>query len=354
MRHAVIMAGGSGTRFWPFSRKQNPKQFLALYSDMSFLQETINRVSPLIPQKNIWIVSNINHKEIIAEQLANYPYANVLFEPDGKNTAPCIAWAAVEIQKVDPQANIVVLPSDHWVDSQEKFVACLETGLEYTKEHESIVTIGIPPKTSHTGYGYIEVEDNGANAPDSDQNIKNVLAFHEKPDKETAEHYVKSGNFHWNAGIFIVSVPTLLALYETHLPDQYPTIKKLTEVNEGNEEQIKQIYEGFASISFDHGIMEKAAETTTLVPATFEWNDIGSWTALKAMMPKDDFSNAINSTTTIENSSGNLILVKDKHVSLIDVDNLIVVDTDDALLVCPKSSDQKVRDIVKKLPDELK
>jgi len=354
MRHAVIMAGGSGTRFWPFSRKHNPKQFLALYSDMTFLQETIHRVSPLIPQKNIWIVSNIDHKDIVAEQLQDYPYANVLFEPTAKNTAPCIAWAAVEIQKVDPHANIVVLPSDHWVDSQDKFVSCLEKGLEFTKENKSIVTIGIPPKTSHTGYGYIEVEENGAEVPDSELPIRNVLAFHEKPDKETAEKYVKSGNFHWNAGIFIVTVPTLLSLYKTHLPDQYYTIQKLMNTNEDDLDGIKQIYNEFSSISFDHGIMEKAADVTSLIPANFEWNDIGSWTALKSMMPKDDFSNAINSSATLENSSGNLILVKNKHVSLIDVDNLIIVDTDDALLVCPKSSDQKVKNIVQKLPDELK
>ncbi len=343
MNYAIIMAGGIGARFWPLSRLKNAKQFIKLIDNQSFLEHTINRIGNCIDTTNIWIIGNQAQEAQLRAHSTTIPPQQLLLEPCGKNTAPCIAWAAFELIKTDPDAVMIVLPSDHMITPAKEFADTIKTAVDIATTHHELVTIGIPPTSANTAYGYIETRQ-------STQQSLQVKAFHEKPDKATAEAYLKKGHFYWNSGIFIWKAQTILKQIQHHLPQLYESLQSASQTQDG----IVNAYPTLESISIDYGIMEKTAEITRMIPASFAWSDIGSWTALEAFLPKDHHHNASETNIISQNSHHNIIHAPGKTVALIGVDNLIIVDTPDAILIVPKSHDQNVKDIITQLPNSLK
>jgi mannose-1-phosphate guanylyltransferase len=340
MNYAVIMAGGLGTRFWPLSRQKNAKQFIRLIDNQSFLEHTIDRISHSIPTSHIWIVGNKAQEAQLRDHAKKINPDHLLLEPCGKNTAPCIAWAAFELSKIDTDAIMIILPSDHMITPTDEFNRTIESAVQIAKAQDTLVTIGIMPTHPTSAYGYIET--NGSSP------ILSVTAFHEKPNPQTAETYIKKGNFYWNSGIFVWKASVILDQIKTHLPDLYHAL------HTKSSDEIINTYPTLESISIDYAIMEKSAHITTLIPSTFTWSDIGSWTALDDFLPKDSHHNASEANIISHNSSNNIVHAPDKTVALIGIDNLIIVDTADALLIVPKSHDQDVKDIMGQLPDSLK
>jgi len=345
MIHAVVMAGGKGTRFWPLSRAKNPKQFLSILTAKSLLEETISRVRPLIPKENTWIVGSVLHQRLLAGLSACVPLDQILSEPVGRNTAASIGWAASEIIKKDPDAVLVVLPSDHFISSSSAFRTLLKKAAKVALTTESLVTIGIRPTMPHTGYGYIEAKSVNVDPAQ-------VLAFHEKPSFSKAQTYIKSGRFFWNSGIFVWKASTILSLIAEYMPTHYKLLKQLSKFSSEQPEFIK-IFKKFESISIDYGVMEHSAAKTKVLFSTFDWNDIGSWSALDDFLEKDLYGNAISGQCFPLDSTGNIVVSKTKVVSLVDVHDMIIVDTEDAILVMPKSSDQKIKQLYEVLPPEL-
>lgn len=344
MIYSIIMAGGIGSRFWPLSRSTMPKQLLSITGNESLLQSTIKRLSPLVSTDNHIIVATEQLKSVFPDSITQ-SVGNVLWEPIGKNTAPCIGWAAYMCFKKDPQAILVIVPADHWISSVDDFTDTLSNAIQEAQDHNTIVTIGIPAHSPHTGYGYIEVEP-------TDTLIKPVRSFTEKPNSDTAKHYLKKGNYYWNSGMFIVKAETLIKQFEQHLPKHHLLLQQLTHTQDSTE--IHTIYNQFESISIDYGIMEQSAQITRLIPATFNWSDIGNWTSIEAFLEKDLQNNAIKGPAICLDSSGNIIYSPDKLVAVSDIHNMIIVNTDDALLILPKEHDQKIKDIYQRLDSQYK
>ncbi|MFA5880126.1 MAG: mannose-1-phosphate guanylyltransferase [Candidatus Margulisiibacteriota bacterium] len=346
MIHAIIMAGGKGTRFWPFSRALKPKQFLEIIGEKSLLRYTLERLNQFVAPENTWIVGNYEQKEQLLLNQKSVPIDQILYEPFGKNTAPCIGWAALEILKKDPDAIMVILPSDHFIKDQTGFVNTIKIAVEFVQEKNCLVTIGIKPKFPHTGYGYIEVES-------SSDKVCKVTNFKEKPDLEIAKEYIAAGNYYWNSGIFVWHAKKILELIQNWLPDlamSLENIALLDSKNQSYQQELAVEYEKIQGISIDYGILERSVAETFLVPADFDWNDIGSWGALEEFLDRDDKKNRFSHEVVALDSSNNLVFSKKRLVALIDVEDLIVIDTEDALLVLPKKSDQKIKELYEKLP----
>ncbi len=343
MIHAVIMAGGKGTRFWPMSRASKPKQFLKIFGNRTLLDHTILRLSPLIPSENVLIVGNKTHGKFLVSTQKRFKGSQVLYEPCGRNTAACIGWAAIELLKKDPEAVMVVLPADHYIEPASAFRQVIKQATQIAQQEDRLVTIGIHPVFAHTGYGYIETA--ASHLP-----IKTVKSFCEKPDEKTAEKYLKTGRYYWNSGIFIWKASKILSLFETHLPAHFNLLKKIQKLETCDSEAFSQIFEQFENISIDYGIMEKVAQEIKMIPATFMWNDIGNWTSLETFWEKDEKKNAHLGNLVAVNSDHNLVYSEKRLVTLIDVNNLIVIDSEDALLILPKTSDQKIRQLYDQLP----
>jgi mannose-1-phosphate guanylyltransferase len=340
MIYSVIMAGGIGSRFWPLSRQSNPKQFLSIINESSLLEDTINRLTPLIPDSRQTIVTTEALKSVFPEDiLSRVP--RVFWEPMGKNTAPCIGWAALSLLKEDPEAVLVIIPSDQWVSSVPNFTETIQAAIDEAISHETIVTIGIPASSPHTGYGYIEVVP-------QEETVKQVKSFTEKPDHDTASQYIRQGNYYWNSGMFIAKAKTLVDQFKIHLPEHYALLEQITSFDK-DDPKLSALYQSFESISIDYGIMEKATALTRLIPALFEWNDIGSWSSLDQFLEKDESQNAVQGKLLSINSSNNIVYSPKKLVAISNVRNMIIVNTDDALLILPKEHDQKIKDIYKKL-----
>ncbi|HEX6983026.1 MAG TPA: mannose-1-phosphate guanylyltransferase [Balneolaceae bacterium] len=358
MLHAVIMAGGAGTRFWPRSTEAHPKQFLNIFGDRTMLQATVDRIEKLIPSKNVWVITNDRYVDLVQQQLPDVPGGNIVGEAVAKNTAPCVALAAALIQNQDPDATMVVLPADHRIGEPEKFISILETAAAKAEDAETLVTIGIEPDRPETGYGYIEF-DKKSSETHSGLEVKKVNQFREKPDQKTAEGFVDSGNFLWNSGMFIWGASTILEQFKKHLPEIHKHVENLSASigSDHQKEAIDEFYHGCPSISVDYGIMERA-ETVFVVPGSFGWNDVGSWKAVYDLREKDTNGNAVQTeTAAMANSNNNLIYSKSgKMIALVGVDNLAVVETDDAILVCNLDEAQGVKDVVNKLRknDEMK
>jgi len=340
MIYSIIMAGGIGSRFWPLSRSSAPKQFLSIIGNQSLLEETIDRLNPIIEDSHQTIVTTEVLQPVFPNSIQKR-VPTIFWEPEGKNTAPCIGWAAYTLAKKDPEAVCVIVPSDHWISTIEDFTETISDAITEASSHDTIVTIGITPHFPHTGYGYIEVEP-------TTSIIKPVQTFKEKPDLATAKTYLSQGNYYWNSGMFIAKASTLIKQFEIHLPKHHEILTKLTS-DSITEDQEKELYATFDSISIDYGIMEKSAHITRLIPARFNWNDIGSWTALEQFLDKDDHDNAVRGRLLAIESSGNIVYSPKKLVATAHINNMIIVDTDDALLVIPKEHDQKIKDIHKKL-----
>lgn len=358
MLHAVIMAGGSGTRFWPQSTKARPKQFLNIFGDRTMLQSTVDRIKPLISADRVWVVTNEQYVDLVQEQLPDLPSNNIVGEPVGKNTAPCVAAAATLIHKQDPNGTMVVLPADHLIGKPETFLSILETAELKAQEEGALVTIGIKPNHPETGYGYIEF-DKEASESQGNHEIKKVNQFREKPDLKTAKEFIDSGNFLWNSGMFVWKASTILQKFKTHLPNMYEQVNQLKPAV-GSEEQkaaIDTFYHNCTSISIDYGIMEQA-DSVFVVPGSFEWNDVGSWRAVYELREKDEDGNVIQTeTASTADAQNNLIKSESgKIIALVGVENLAVVETDNAILVCDLDNSQGVKKVVNKLrkDDELK
>lgn len=344
MFHAVIMAGGKGTRFWPLSRAKKAKQFLQIVGQKTLLEHTVARVHPLVLE-NLWIVGNQAQSEHLSEIKKTLPRKNILLEPFGRNTAPSIALAAIALLKQDPEAIMIVLPADHMIDTPAQFRSTIKKACQHVQKHDVFVTIGIPPTFAHTGYGYIE-------AASKEPVIGPVLRFCEKPDTTTAEQFLRQGNFYWNAGIFVWRASSILSAIYDLVPDARDSIDLLTNSKNLSKAIIQKAYTNMPNISIDYAVMEKSATRTRVMPAPFEWDDIGNWGALEQYWDKDSQNNAHRGNIITLNSHHNIVY-SNKTVTLIDVDNLIVVESPDALLIVPKNSDQKVRILYEKLPKEL-
>ncbi len=352
MLHALIMAGGSGTRFWPESTNQKPKQFLPLFGDQTMLQNTAARIQPLIPVKRTWVITNDRYVDLVQKQLPQVPAANIIGEPVAKNTAPCVAASAALIQQRDPDAVMIVLPADHLIKNSEIFRSTLQAAVEKARQSEVLVTIGIKPMRPETGYGYIEFDENSGEFM-SGHSVKKVKRFREKPDIATAREFISAGHFLWNSGMFIWTVQAIRDAFQHYLPEVANAANSLQKSSKkGQKKALEAYYHACPSISIDYGIMEKAQEVF-VIPGDFGWNDVGSWKALYELSDKNEDGNALqNSLAIIENSSGNMIHgTGDKVIALAGVENLAVVETDDAILVCNLDQAQEVKQIVKKLEE---
>ena len=345
MTYAVIMAGGSGTRFWPKSTSKHPKQFLKLFGKETMIQQTVSRLEPGINSEQVLVVTNANYIPFVKEQLPSVPEHQIIGEPVARNTAPCIAAAAAVLHKMDPQSTMVVLPADHRIQDGETFMAVLESAAELADETDSLITIGIKPNRPETGYGYIQY-DASQEISSGDFAAFPVQNFTEKPNLETAKEMLESGGYVWNSGMFIWKTSSILDAFEAHLPEIYELTQDLIR-SEMSDDDIDRFYQACPSISVDYGIMEKA-ERVHVIPAEFGWNDVGSWRSVHELSDKDEQDNSLEPESTVAlNSRSNLVQSDSgKQVVLIGVNNLAVVETDDAIMVLNLDHDQDVKKVV--------
>lgn len=355
MNYAVIMAGGVGTRFWPMSRQETPKQFLKLFSDQTLLQQTVNRLNGFIQPENVMVITNNDYKKIVYEQLSEVNESYIIGEPVAKNTAPCIASAAAILLEDDPDAVMIVMPADHEIENINELLCVFESAVETAKCEDTLVTIGIKPNRPETGYGYIRREREQALSI-GDNPVYKVRNFTEKPDVEIAEQFLKSGDYLWNSGIFVWKAATIAKAFKNYLPDVYANMEKLMN-SDRTREDINEFYHACPSVSIDYGVMEKA-ESVHVIPADFGWNDIGSWQAVHELSRKDKNKNTATSKETIFlDSSNNYVHSKSgKLITLVGVDNIAVVETDDAIMVLNLGKAQEVKSLVEILKNtpELK
>lgn len=354
MLHALIMAGGSGTRFWPSSTKKRPKQFLEIFGDRTMLQQTFDRIEPIIPAKRVWVITNEDYVDLVRKQLPGVPFSNIVGEPIARNTAPCVALAAALISRKDPDGTMVVLPADHHITQPDRFRSILATASSKAGKEDALVTIGIKPTRPETGYGYIEslpAKKESPNAPP----VLEVRQFREKPDEETARSFLEAGHFLWNSGMFSWRTDTIIDRFNQHLPEVYRQIEVFLE-SEGTDDDIRTFYEGCPSISIDFGIMEKSSNVY-VVPGSFGWNDVGSWRAVYDLREKDKMGNVREaSCLQLHKAKNNLVKSgSEKIFALVGVENLAIVETDKAFLVCNLDEAQGVKQIVEQLRanDEL-
>ena len=351
MTYAVIMAGGIGSRFWPQSRQERPKQFLQVFGEATLIQNTVARLQGLVPAERCLVVTNRRYAEQTAEQLPAVPPENVLAEPIARNTAPCIAYAAAKLLARDPDATMIVLPADHLIRNVRRFHEVLAVAVGKAQEPGALVTIGINPTHPETGYGYIQFDaseagDNGADAPRAFP----VRTFAEKPDLATAERFLDSGDFLWNSGMFAWRADTIMEQFRQHLPDAHAAFEPVQRAV-GTEREAAAVAEAYAEsprISIDYGVMERA-ERVYVVPGSFGWNDVGDWRAVYDLSEKDEAGNALHGNVIVHDASRCLVQGKDRLVVLVGVHDTVVVETDDALLVCNRESTQQVKNVVEYL-----
>jgi mannose-1-phosphate guanylyltransferase len=348
----VIMAGGIGSRFWPYSRTGKPKQFLdILGTGKTLLQQTINRYRDICPMENILIVTNEEYGPLIMEQLPWIKPEQILLEPRRRNTAPCIAFANQRIAMINPDANIIVAPSDHLIADEDEFMRVIRNGLDFVNGRDVLLTLGIKPGRPETGYGYIQV--NGASETDENEHLRKVKTFTEKPNIDLARIFVESGDFFWNSGMFIWSLKAITRAFEKYLPEIQGLFQDGVHLYGTAEEApfIKQVYEACGKISIDYGIMEKAGNVYVLC-ADFGWSDLGTWGSLYDHLPHDESENGIGGGHAITfQANRNVIHVPGEKLIVIQgMDDYIIIDTDDVLLICRKQDEQQIRTIV----DEVK
>jgi len=341
------MAGGVGSRFWPMSTPESPKQFIDVMGcGKSLIQMTSERFQGICPQQNMWVVTSEKYVEIVRKQLPEIPESNILSEPCARNTAPCIAYACWKIKKKHPNANIVVTPSDALVINTDEFRRVIRKALDFTDSSSAIVTLGIQPSRPETGYGYIAA----GNGLSTDKEIFHVDSFKEKPDRPTAEKYISEGNFFWNAGIFVWNVrtitsvmriysPTIAQIFDRVYPDLYTDQEKTT---------IEKLFPTCESISIDYAVMEKAQDIYVL-PASFGWSDLGTWGALRGLLPQDENGNAaIGQNIKLYDSKNCVIHTSDERKVVIQgLDGYIIAEKDQTLLICRLDEEQRIKDFSK-------
>ncbi len=348
--YAVIMAGGVGSRFWPVSTPENPKQFHDLLgTGKSLIQNTFERLEKSIPKENILVATNARYKNLVLEHL---PYINenqVLLEPAMRNTAPCILYSALKINDINKDAVMIVAPSDHFIENEEEFTKNINTAFEACEQRDILMTLGIKPSNPNTGYGYIKYEE-------SSSEIKKVKNFTEKPDLETAQLFLEQGDYLWNAGIFIWSVTSILKAFENSLTEMCTLFNSGNTYWNTNEERtfIENNYGRSENISIDYGIMEQAKNVYVL-PVEFGWNDLGTWGSLFDKLPKDENENAVvNAKTLLINSNNNIIRTqRGKKVIVQGLSDYIIVEKDDTILIFPKAEEQEIKQVSTQARDSL-
>lgn len=340
------MAGGIGSRFWPMSRSNYPKQFQDILGfGSTLLQSTFNRFSSFIPKSNIYIVTNERYADLVQAQLGDkITKDQVLLEPVGKNTAPCIAYATHKIMQKDPNAVFVVASADHLIKAEKAHQQNIELGIKACSEEDIVILLGIKATSPHTGYGYIQYE-----TLESKQPYMKVRTFLEKPKLELAKSFLESGDFLWNSGIFLFSGKTILNAFEKYLPLMAEAFSEIKEFYYTEQEAVKirEVYATCQNISIDYGIMEKL-DQVFVIPVTFDWSDLGTWGAVYEHAHKDYFENSVKGKVLPYDASGNVIQMSDKNKLLVvkGLENYIIVDTPDALLIFPKEDEQSIKDVV--------
>ncbi|MBR4052979.1 MAG: mannose-1-phosphate guanylyltransferase [Alistipes sp.] len=345
-QYCVIMAGGIGSRFWPKSRQTMPKQFLdILGTGKSFIRHTFERFAKLIPAENFLVVTNRKYKELVLEHIPELKESQILCEPIGRNTAPCIAYAAYTLQKLNPEAKMVVTPADHLILGEEEFRAIIGECMTFATERNALVTVGIKPTRPDTGYGYIQVSDN--------QPLSKVKCFTEKPNLELAQTFIRCGEFFWNSGIFIWSVKSIIEAFEKYLPEHHALFSALQPALGTDKEAaaVEQVFSECRAISIDYGVMEKA-DNVYVRCGEFGWSDVGTWGSVYQHSRKDRYANAVPSEGCYlyDTRSSIVQLPKDKIAVISGLKEYIVVDTEDVLMICPRSEEQSI----KKFIDEVK
>ena len=343
-RYCVIMCGGVGSRFWPYSREERPKQFIDfLGTGRSLLQMSYDRILPIVPKENIVVVTNARYESLIREQLPDIQPHNILLEPARRNTAPCIAWAAYHIRALDPEASMIVTPSDHLITGETVFADCVNRGFDFVERNDALLTLGITPTRPDTGYGYIQI--GRETAPE----ISTVKTFTEKPNLELAKVFLASGEFFWNAGIFLWRASAIIEALHKYDPDLTDLFDKGIE-SFGTPAEKGFITANFASCngnSIDYAVMEKA-KNVYVECANFAWNDLGTWSALYDNSTKDGDANVVRDARVIAyDATGNMIAVPSGKLVVVNgIRDYIIADTGDVLLVCPKSEEQSIKQMV--------
>lgn len=342
-RYVTVMAGGIGSRFWPASRTRYPKQFLdILGTGKTLIQQTVERFQKLVPTENIYVVTAADYVSIVEEQLPHLPKANIVSEPSRKNTAPCIAYISFKIHQLDPNASMIVAPSDHLILQEEQFVQTCNHAFGFVEHMNALVTLGIKPTYPNTGYGYIQHEP----MPVADH-IYKVKTFTEKPNLELAHSFIASGDFLWNAGIFVWQVNNILKAFEKLQPEMYEVFDagKIDFNTPKEQETIHRIYPLCTNISIDYAIMEKA-QNVYIIPSNFGWSDLGTWNSAYENLEKDYLGNAVKGQNVmIVDATKCMVSVQgNKLVVLQGIDNCIIADTPDALLICSKDKEQEVKE----------
>lgn len=340
--YAVIMAGGVGSRLWPVSTEKYPKQFHDLLgTGESLLQKTFNRINQLIPAENILIATNKRYEELVLEQLPEINNKQLLLEPVMRNTAPCILYAALKIHQQNKNAVMLVAPSDHWIENETEFIKNIETSFKVCAKEDMLMTLGIQPNHPNTGYGYIQFEENSSE-------IKKVKTFTEKPNIEKATQFLASGDYLWNAGIFVWSASSILDAFKKYLPEMVSILDNENNVYNTDLEGdfIKNNYEKCENISIDFGIMERS-EKVHVLPVDFGWDDLGTWGSLYNKLSKDNHQNAtVGSNTIFKDANGNMVSTKNgKKVVVQGLQDFIIVEKDDVLVICPRKEEQDIKQL---------
>ena len=352
----MIMAGGIGSRFWPLSKTQRPKQFLDILGlGRTLLQQTFDRFRQVIPTDQIYIVSNLEYKKLIREQIPEIPEENILLEPLRRNTAPCIDYANFRIQQKNPDAKVVVAPSDHLIVNEVEFLKCVNQGLDFVASDDALLTMGIMPSRPETGYGYIQSIQKPVPGYESIGLMK-VKTFTEKPDLELAKVFIESGDFYWNAGIFFWSLRSIMHAFETYLPEIHSLFRQGEDIygTEREQEFVERTYGNCRNISIDYGVMEKADNVFVLV-SEFGWSDLGTWGSLYDQMNKDEMQNSVTGKHVfMYESYGNIVNVQgDKLVVLQGLKDYIVVQNENIILVCRREDEQKIKQFVNDIKTEI-
>ena len=337
--YAVIIAGGRGKRFWPLSREARPKQLIALDGKEAFLRKTIDRILPLVPAERIYIVTAESHSAPVFEMLPDIPRENVIVEPVGRNTAPAIALPAAILKEKNRDAVMAVFPADHVIGKENLFIEDVKRAAKLADSKNLMLTFGARPSTPETGYGYIEVGDKIEGA------VFRVASFKEKPNRKKAKFFLDSGKYLWNCGMFVFGADLFLQKVKECLPDLHASLGKYMEGEKGGE-RLKEYYDSVESVSIDHGVMEKSSGSLGVMAASFQWNDIGSWSAVDDIWEADDSGNRKIGCEVVSIASQSNTVYSKKLVALLGVEDLIIVETEDALLICNKSRSQEIKYLV--------
>ncbi|SKA03724.1 mannose-1-phosphate guanylyltransferase [Selenihalanaerobacter shriftii] len=347
----LIMAGGIGSRFWPLSRKHQPKQFLNLVDeDQSMIQATVSRISELASHEDIFIATNQDYATDIQMQLSEIPKDNITIEPMGKNTAACIGLAALYIERKDPEAVMVVLPSDHLIKNQERYLEIVEEAAEIAKMEDRLVTIGIKPNHPETGYGYIHYDQK--DKLEGNEDIFAVKEFTEKPDRKTAKQFLDQGTYLWNSGMFVWQVSTIRKMFKKYMPKLHQALERMKEAigTESEFEVLTKEFEKLDSISIDYGIMEKA-DDIYVIPGDFGWDDVGSWPALERVREADKAGNVVKGNHIGLETKNSIIQGNGKLITTVGLEDVVIVDTEDAILICDKKKAQDIKKLRKQLAE---